>query len=231
MHHPHGIFNRRADIGLDRLVFKRGDSTAVRHNDKIGGLSALESPDADSDDIKLCFRGTITPSSNMMDFTGASLIFPDVGKLSTPHGTVNLSLVMGKDQMVAKSWNCKKFCPALLVKQLKGEKAPKDTKDANAAGKKGTGKGNAAGTGAHMKTVALQLEEAVVTHDDVALKAFSLVGSIPKITPEIANASLPDRLFALTCPSLKRSLDGADDLSAKKLKSATSSLSSSLVGH
>ena len=49
-----------------------------------------------------------------------------------------------------------------MVKQLKGEKDPKDTKDANAAGKKGTCKGNAAGTGAPMKPVALQLEEAVV---------------------------------------------------------------------
>ena len=160
------------DTGIESLVFKREGGGAMRGVDKIGALSALQ--DKDAIDLKLHFRGTITPTSNLDFYTSeAAAVFENVASTPSANGTVNLSLVVTKDTMAARAWEDNRFCPALLVKQLKNDSDV--TKP-----KKGKGKGKSKAAAAHNSSVlALTLEESVQKIEGVDMKAFALVGVVP----------------------------------------------------
>jgi hypothetical protein len=165
------------DIGLDHLVFKREGRGAVRNTDKIGTLSAMQETDAAK--LKLYFRGVITPTSNIESFNSqAAAVFENVASTPTAHGAVGLSLVVTKDTMTARSWDDKRFCPALLIKQLKSESDAAKPKSKPKSKGKGKGHNSTAATST-TPTLALSLEESQHTIGGVDLKTFALVGEVP----------------------------------------------------
>ena len=165
------------DTGIESLVFKREGRGAMRGADKIGALSALQ--DKDAVNLKLHFRGIITPTSNV-DFynSQAAAVFDNVATTSSANGAVNLSLVVTKDTMAARAWEDNRFCPALLVKQLKSESDVAKPNTSSRGRSSGKGKGKSKAAAAHT-VLALTLEESLQTIEGVEMKAFALVGVVP----------------------------------------------------
>ena len=167
------------DTGIESLVFKREGRGAMRGADKIGALSALQ--DKDAVNLKLHFRGIITPTSNV-DFynSQAAAVFENMATTSSANGAVNLSLVVTKDTMAARAWEDNRFCPALLVKQLKSESDVAKPNTSSRGRSSGKGKGKSKAAAAHTPAVlALTLEESLQTIEGVEMKAFALVGVVP----------------------------------------------------
>ena len=78
--------------------------------------------------------------------------------------------------MTARSWDDKRFCPALLIKQLKSESDAAKPKSKPKS--KGKGNKSTAATST-TPTLALSLEESQHTIDGVDLKTFALGGEVP----------------------------------------------------
>ena len=215
------------DAGLDQLVVKRPERTPVKAMEKLGILSAVQPPaSTGAVDVKLHFRGAITPTSNVDSFGSHTwAVFESVATASTASGPVDLSLVVTKDAALAPAWDTSRFCPAVLIKQLKSEgENGKKVKGEGENGKKVKGlkdKGKGKDKSKESKDLsscALQLQETVHTVDGLDLKTYALTGTVPPCAEDLEPPPVADRIVSLTSPSLKRSSDSSQGAAAKKLK-------------
>ena len=222
---------KKADVGVDQLLVSH-ESIAT----KPGSLSALLVTGLETD-IKLFFRGVVTPTPAVGTlFPTSTIVFQDIGSMTTPRGTVQLSMVVPKDATSVHCWSGNRFVPAVLVKQSKEPKEPKESKESSDTKPKGKDKKEAKPASTQppipsaatrsTTTVSLQLVETIEQHHNVDIKVFALVGSLPAAPPE---AAIADRVVALAGPALKRSLEGPDESVAKKLRTATAAVLATVV--
>ena len=209
--------NQIPDVGVDRLVIKRTPGT-MKPLDKIGAVYAVQASDAV--DLKLHFRGTVTPACNVEAFSNVVAVFDDIATVDK----FKLCLVITKDATCASKWDSHKVCPAVLVRQQKEKVETVETGTTSAKkGSKGKSKPQALAKST-TPTVHMTLETSVQTVCEISVKLFSLVATVPALASPLDedNASEEtapaDRILSLTAPTLKRTAEAQGGAAAKKLR-------------